>query len=112
MAGVICGKFAVGHALSRFSVWGISYVAQLFTEFLLRVYMRYCEPVLAGGGGRGGTKGDSSLDDDEKRKRTQVAYGTVHMRLVAITVVELAQDITGALVTAHGLPRIFDAMGI
>jgi hypothetical protein len=34
------------------------------------------------------------------------------MRLVAITVVELAQDITGALVTAHGVPRIFDAMGI
>jgi len=24
--------------------------------------------------------------------------------------VELAQDITGALVTAHGVPRIFDAI--
>lgn len=40
----------------------------------------------------------------------EVAYGTVHMRLIAITVVELAQDITGALVTAHGVPRIFDAI--
>ena len=32
------------------------------------------------------------------------------MRLAAITVVELAQDITGALVTAHGVPRVFDAL--
>ncbi len=107
MAGVLLTKFVIGHALSRFSVWAISYVAQLFSECALRVYMTYFKPVLAGGDRN---LGKQTSDGDEKR--TQVAYGTVHMRLVAITVVELAQDITGALVTAHGVPRVFDAMGI
>ena len=107
MCGVLLVKFFVGHFVSKFSVWAISYVAQLFTECALRVYVTSLKPVLAGRDRRVGERGD---DGDEKR--TQVAYGTVHMRLVAITVVELAQDITGALVTAHGVPRVFDAMGI
>ena len=107
LVGVIVSKCIIGHVLSKFSVWAISYVAQLFTECALRVYVTYLKPVLAGGDRRVGERGD---DGDEKR--TQVAYGTVHMRLVAITVVELAQDITGALVTAHGVPRVFDALGI
>jgi hypothetical protein len=107
MCGVLAAKFFIGHFVSKFSVWAISYVAQLFTECALRVYVTSLKPVLAGRDRRVGERGD---DGDEKR--TQVAYGTVHMRLVAITVVELAQDITGALVTAHGVPRVFDAMGI
>ena len=107
MCGVLLAKFCIGHFVSKFSVWAISYVAQLFTECALRVYVTSLKPVLAGRDRRVGARGD---DGDEKR--TQVAYGTVHMRLVAITVVELAQDITGALVTAHGVPRVFDAMGI
>ena len=58
------------------------------------------------GGGRGGdVKAESEAQAD-------VAQGTVHMRLAAITVVELAQDVTGALVCAHGVPRLFDAIGI
>ena len=104
---VLLAKFCVGHFVSKFSVWAISYVAQLFTECALRVYVTSLKPVLAGRDRRVGERGGDGDD-----KRAKVAYGTVHMRLVAITVVELAQDITGALVTAHGVPRVFDAMGI
>ena len=99
-ASVLAMKFFIGHAASQFSVWAISYVAQLFVECCLRLYVKYVKPALAGG-----RPGRRANDAD-------VAYGTTHMRLAAITVVELAQDITGALVTAHGVPRIFDAMRV
>ena len=99
-ASVLAMKFFIGHAVSQFSVWAISYVAQLFVECCLRLYVKYVKPALAGG-----RPGRRANDAD-------VAYGTTHMRLAAITVVELAQDITGALVTAHGVPRIFDAMRV
>ena len=81
---------SVGHPVRRAA----------FVECCLRLYVKYVKPALAGGKpGRGANDAD-------------VAYGTTHMRLAAITVVELAQDITGALVTAHGVPRIFDGMRV
>ena len=63
------------------------------------------------GNGDGDDAEEKNADDDaEGEEEAAEAYGTVHMRLAAITVVELAQDITGALVTAHGVPRVFDAL--
>jgi hypothetical protein len=110
---IITVKYIIGHAASQFSVWAISYVAQAFVECCLRGYVSHYKK--AGGtrvgkgvfgGGRGGdVKAESEAQAD-------VAQGTVHMRLAAITVVELAQDVTGALVCAHGVPRLFDAIGI
>ena len=69
-------------------------------------------PAVPGGTiGDGDETEDKNADDDaEGEEEAAEAYGTVHMRLAAITVVELAQDITGALVTAHGVPRVFDAL--
>ena len=115
-------KVGLGHAVAGFSVWAISYVAQLFVECCLRLYVKYVKPSLVGGRrrrrrrrGAGNGDGDDAEekiadDDDEGEEEAAEAYGTVHMRLAAITVVELAQDITGALVTAHGVPRVFDAL--
>jgi serine palmitoyltransferase len=100
-AGVLAAKFFVGHVISQFSVWAISYVSQLFVECWLRAYVKYFKPWSVGEHRRG-TGGE---EDGESK-----TYGTTHMRLVAITVVELAQDITGALVTAHGVPRLFDTL--
>ena len=100
-AGVLAAKFFVGHVISQFSVWAISYVSQLFVECWLRAYVKYFKPWSVGEHRRG--KGGE--EDGESK-----TYGTTHMRLVAITVVELAQDITGALVTAHGVPRVFDTL--
>jgi len=95
IAAVVLVKTVIGHLVLQMSVWAISYVAREFVEGCLRLYVKYVKPRTAG-----------------PTKHTGVDHGTVNMRLVAISVVELAQDVTGALVAAHGVPRVFDAMHI
>jgi|AntAceMinimDraft_5_1070358.scaffolds.fasta_scaffold72102_1 hypothetical protein len=46
--GVVAAKFVIGHAISQFSVWAISYVAQLFVECCLRLYVKYVKPAMVG----------------------------------------------------------------
>jgi hypothetical protein len=110
--GIIGTKFVIGHAISQFSVWAMSFVSQLLVECCLRLYVKSFKPAMArrklratssaGKAGGAGGAGEVDADKDKVAAQAEVVYGTVHMRLIAITFVELAQDITGALVTAHG----------
>ena len=91
---IILFKAALGHFILKLSVLTISNVAQLFWEYVLKVYIHSIKPRF------------------QKPGEKSASVGTVHMRSAALHFVELTVDITSALVCAHGVPRVFDKLSV
>jgi serine palmitoyltransferase len=91
-AFVVAFKAIVGHIVLKASIATISNVAQLFWEYVLKVYIHSVKPRF------------------QKPGEKSASVGTVHMRSAALHFVELTVDITSALVCSHGIPRIFDKL--
>jgi len=87
-------KAVLGHSVLKLSVVAISNFAQLFWEYVLKVYIHSIKPRF------------------QKPGEKSTSVGTVHMRSAALHFVELTVDITSALVCAHGVPRVFDKLSV